>query len=122
MSIHQYFMPAEDLTDDLLLERRATAVAADPDLARRAAHAAAKLDEAAAAWALKRVRAVRDPGQDGRHGRQRGEVTVRPVYRPEPDLHRMAQALLAQLKKHPGLVDEVLQDDPGEAGSGRRSA
>ena len=111
-----------DLTDDEVLARRVTAVLSDPQLPDHASEAVAKLDEAAAAWALKRVRAARNPEPVGGHVRQRGEVTVRPVYRPEPDLNRMVRALLSQLKKHPGLVDEVRRDDRGEDGSGRRCA
>jgi hypothetical protein len=108
--LHLFFCPSKDWSDDKLIEHRQIMSKADPSLPQRAGRALKRF-ELVRAGELAYLPPVHvTPAK----GRQRGHnISVRVVMRPEPDLQRLARALLqltpeqiAKLKRGEGLRED----------------
>ena len=111
--LHHFFKPSHDLSDLELLQHREQVTKTRPSLPRQAGRALAKLQSAAAVVAVEGVRRAKAPAPV-KIRRSRGErrLVVRAVVRPEPDIKKLAQALLemarAMVQRRRELVGRVV--------------
>lgn len=92
--LHDYFQPSKQLTPAQLLDHRTSITEDRPGLPQQAGRALAKLERALAATALI---AIPVASAKTTHGKNR-VLSVRAVARPEPDVHKLAEALIAMVK------------------------
>jgi hypothetical protein len=92
--IHDYFQPSKDLSDLELLAHRDRITKERPSLPHQAGRALAKLRDAAAVLSVRRLRMAKAPA--GAKVRRQGNrhLTVRAVVKPEPDMQKLARALV----------------------------
>lgn len=86
-ALHAYYLPRQDLTDQELLDHRGLVTAQRPSLPNTAGKAFAALQTGRASGI------IRDPVII--KGKMRGSrISVRAMARPEPDVEKLAKALL----------------------------
>jgi hypothetical protein len=97
--LHDYFRPSEELADAEALEHRAAVSQRRPSLPHCAGRALKHL--AKPRQSLKTAPAHAVPAQRVRSGSDAAarNITVWPIYRPQPDTKKLARALLALARK-----------------------
>jgi hypothetical protein len=101
--LHHYYQPLHKYTDDHLQKHRAHVTKLDPSLPARAGKSYARLHRVYEQGVERAKRAdgsKQSPMQPPRPKRtpvpaSSRRITVRAVLRPEPDLHKLSQALIA---------------------------
>lgn len=97
LTLHQYFAPSKELSDDELLAHRQAVTLEEPSLPNQAGKTWARLQriiagqEAAYTYAPARHQPSRVPA--GSRGK-RHNIIVTSVLRPEPDVRKIAEALI----------------------------
>jgi hypothetical protein len=104
--LHDYFQPAQDLTDAQRLVHRREISARWPTLPQQAGRALAKLDEASTTWAMLRLHA---PVPAASLTKGHGPIKVQGVVQPEVD----AEALLRVLLDIANQPDDLEPPEPG---------
>lgn len=103
IELHLYFCPSKDWSDDKLLEHRRIISKADPSLPQRAGRSLQRFKRAQAGEVVYAPRVYESPAR----GRQRGyAITVRGVRTPEPDLHKLARAVIRMTEERDRHEDD----------------
>jgi hypothetical protein len=104
--LHDYFRPENDWTDAELLEDRSNIIKQRPSLSSQAGKALARFD---------RLLSTQRPVSPGSTSSKDREVIVRPVVRPEIDIHKFSRALLL-------LAEQQLHNEASDPGLPGRKA
>lgn len=91
--LHRYYVPAENLTDEQLLERRAQITAADPSLPQRASKLYRALKRGTTQGVL-----VSQPAASGKH--KGHQLILRTVARPKPNRTELMRLALDMAKEN----------------------
>ncbi|MHA3019671.1 hypothetical protein ACXPWS_05300 [Mycobacterium sp. BMJ-28] len=111
--LHDFFAPTYDFSDDELREYRQKITALDPSLPQRAGRALRRLEQAVlvqiAEAKLREAQPRPEPGKTKRQSKNQ-ILTVRSLAHKQPDMQRMAKALL-------GMAREMAEADRAKKAS-----
>ncbi|MDG4668615.1 hypothetical protein [Mycobacterium sp. 236(2023)] len=101
--LHDYYVPTQRFSDEELLEYRQKITALHPSLPQRAGRALKKLRAAHAAYEASVKARVAEPIVVGKGKKKRLSkdrvITVKSLVHPQPDIDRLAKAVLALAKE-----------------------